>query len=123
MNFLTDSYFVALPADVDTPGFANEQKTKPEETKEISSSGGLFKPEVVAERILKDALKGSFFSICGLESWLITLMCCGMSPWKNPLLGLLQFYTMGPLRMIGFLVQWNFGRIVRKHHKSQQKTK
>lgn len=81
---------LAMPSDCDTPGFANEEKSKPMETKEISSSGGLFKPEDVAKRILKDALSGSFFSILGLESWILSILCCGMSPWKNPLLGILQ---------------------------------
>lgn len=44
---------------VDTPGFENENKTKPEETKIISASGGLAKPEVVAEKILHDSLVNS----------------------------------------------------------------
>lgn len=117
------SVTLALPADTDTPGFTNEEKSKPTETKEICGSGGLFKPEVVAEAILKDALKGNFFSILGFESWILSLLCCGMSPWKNPLLGLLQFYSMGPLRLIGMLIQWNFGRIVRKCHNAKEKSK
>lgn len=107
---------LALPADTDTPGFANEQKSKPKETQEICGGGGLFKPEVVAKSIFNDALSGSFFSVKGLESWFLSILCVGMSPWKNPILGLLQFYTMGPFRMLGMLVQWNFGRIVRKSH-------
>jgi hypothetical protein len=46
-----------------------------------------------------------------------------MSPWKNPLLGILQFYTMGPLRMISFVIQWNFSRIVKKSQKAKDKSK
>lgn len=114
---------LALPADTDTPGFENEQKSKPEETKDICGSAGLFKPEDVAKSILKDALKGNFFSIRGIESWILSLLCCGISPWKNPLLGWLQFYTMGPLRLVAFVLQWNFDRIVRKHYNAKQKSK
>lgn len=114
---------LALPADTDTPGFANEEKSKPKETKEISGSGGLFKPEDVAKVLIQDALKGNFFSIVGVESWILSLLCVGMAPWKNPLLGLLQFYTMGPLRLIGMIVQWNFGRIVKKCHNERLKSK
>lgn len=40
----------------DTPGFANENLTKPEETKIISGGGGLAKPETMAEKILYDSL-------------------------------------------------------------------
>lgn len=114
---------VALPADTDTPGFANEEKSKPQETKEICGSGGLFKPEDVAKQLIKDALRGNFFSILGFESWILSILCVGMAPWKNPLLGLLQFYTLGPLRLIGMLIQWNFARIVKKCYKQQQKSK
>lgn len=114
---------LALPADTDTPGFENEEKSKPQETKEICGGGGLFKPEDVAKKILNDALKGNFFSIIGFESWILSLLCCGMSPWKNPLLGLLQFYTMGPLRLIGMAIQWNFARIVKKCHNAKEKSK
>lgn len=47
---------LALPADTDTPGFAEEEKSKPKETKIISGSGGLAKPEDVAIQIINDAL-------------------------------------------------------------------
>lgn len=114
---------VSFPADTDTPGFAEEEKSKPKETKEISGSGGLCKPEDVAKSIMQDALKGNFFSIIGFESWILALLCVGMAPWKNPLLGLLQFYTMGPLRLIGMAIQWNFARIVKKCHNEKEKSK
>ena len=47
---------LALPPDTDTPGFANEEKSKPLETKIISQTGGLYTPEKVAARIVKDSL-------------------------------------------------------------------
>ncbi|KAL7033997.1 hypothetical protein ACKWTF_007809 [Chironomus riparius] len=113
---------LSLPADTDTPGFANEQKSKPKITQEICSGGGLFKPEDVGKKLLDDALKGNFFSIMGIESWILTILCVGMSPWKNPILGFLQCYLMGVLRMISFGIQWNFGRIVRKYDKPKEKS-
>jgi 3-dehydrosphinganine reductase len=112
---------LGLPADTDTPGFANEQKSKPKITQEICGSGGLFKPEQVGKKLFEDALKGNFFSILGFESWILSILCVGMAPWKNPLLGLLQCYVMGPLRMISFVIQWNFQRIARKYYQSKEK--
>lgn len=50
------SVTLALPADTNTPGFENEEKTKPKETKIISGSGGLAEPDAVAKQILNDAL-------------------------------------------------------------------
>lgn len=53
------SVTLALPPDTDTPGFENENKTKPEETKLLSESAGLVQPEVVAEKLMNDALVSS----------------------------------------------------------------
>lgn len=47
---------LALPADTDTPGLKEENKTKPLVTQIISGSGGLAKPEHVAKQMLDDAL-------------------------------------------------------------------
>lgn len=50
------SVTLALPCDTNTPGFEEEEKSKPRETKIISGGGGLLEPEVMAKAILKDAL-------------------------------------------------------------------
>lgn len=50
------SVTLAMPADTDTPGYASENKTKPEATKQISGPGGIFHPEEVARQIVADAL-------------------------------------------------------------------
>lgn len=55
------SVTLAMPADTNTPGFENEEKTKPKETKIISGSGGLAQPEKVAKQILNDALVSDDF--------------------------------------------------------------
>nr|XP_040218843.2 3-ketodihydrosphingosine reductase [Anopheles coluzzii] len=116
------SVTLALPADTDTPGFENENRTKPEETKIISGSGGLAKPKDVGKRLVQDALKGSFFSIMGLESWVLSILCVGMAPWRGPLLCFVQFYLLGPLRLIGLALQWNFQRIIKNCAKQRQRT-
>ncbi|XP_058413253.1 3-ketodihydrosphingosine reductase isoform X2 [Diceros bicornis minor] len=47
---------VAYPPDTDTPGFAEENKTKPLETRLISETTSVCKPEQVAKQIVKDAI-------------------------------------------------------------------
>lgn len=47
---------LALPPDTDTPGYANENKSKPLETKLISETAKLFTPEEVGNKILQDTL-------------------------------------------------------------------
>lgn len=56
------SVTLALPCDTNTPGFEEEEKSKPRETKIISGGGGLLEPEVMAKAILKDALV--CFNVC-----------------------------------------------------------
>ncbi|XP_023608424.1 3-ketodihydrosphingosine reductase isoform X5 [Myotis lucifugus] len=47
---------VAYPPDTDTPGFAEENKTKPLETRLISETTSICTPEQVAKQIVKDAI-------------------------------------------------------------------
>lgn len=47
---------LALPPDTDTPGFEQENLTKLEETQLICESGGLFKAQDVARKMLDDAM-------------------------------------------------------------------
>ncbi|XP_043545547.1 3-ketodihydrosphingosine reductase isoform X4 [Chiloscyllium plagiosum] len=47
---------VAYPPDTDTPGFQQENKVKPLETKLISETSGLCQPDQVAKIIVKDAV-------------------------------------------------------------------
>jgi hypothetical protein len=55
------SVTLCLPPDTDTPGFANEEKSKPMETRLISQSAGLMSPEVVAKQLIEDTLVSDFF--------------------------------------------------------------
>ncbi|XP_055698806.1 3-ketodihydrosphingosine reductase [Phlebotomus papatasi] len=112
---------LALPCDTDTPGFEREERSKPEETKLISSSGGLMKPEDVAERLVDDALRGSFFSVYGLESWILSILCVGMAPWSGFYLNLLQILLMSPLRLVSFFIRMNFSSIIRKCARAKAK--
>lgn len=91
---------VSFPPDTDTPGFAEENKDKPEETRLISEAAGLFSPETVAKALLDHSLvifspltflqlsitvfipmqKGKFISTVGFEGFLQSTVCAGMSP-------------------------------------------
>ena len=56
---------VIFPPDTNTHGLAEEAKTRPEELNIISEHAGLLQPEEVAEKILKDVLKGNFSILPG----------------------------------------------------------
>jgi 3-dehydrosphinganine reductase len=54
---------VLCPPDTDTPGFAEENKTKPMETKVISATANVMKPGDVAEALLKGMARKEFIII------------------------------------------------------------
>lgn len=65
---------VLCPPDTDTPGFEEENMTKPFETNAISEGGGLLLPSEVASDLLKGILKQRFIIIPGYQGKLIYLM-------------------------------------------------
>lgn len=58
---------VLCPPDTDTPGFATENRTKPEETKAASGGAKLMAPDDVARQLISGLEKGKFMIIPGFE--------------------------------------------------------
>ncbi|XP_045314685.1 3-ketodihydrosphingosine reductase isoform X3 [Leopardus geoffroyi] len=81
---------VAYPPDTDTPGFAEENKTKPLETRLISETVSVCKPEQVAKQIVKDAIQGNFNSSIGSDGYMLSSLTCGMAPVTSITEGLQQ---------------------------------
>lgn len=59
---------VLCPPDTDTPGYHEENKTKPAETIAISANSKLISAEIVAKRTLKELEKGRFIILVNAES-------------------------------------------------------
>uniref|UniRef100_H0YUY0 3-dehydrosphinganine reductase n=1 Tax=Taeniopygia guttata TaxID=59729 RepID=H0YUY0_TAEGU len=81
---------VAYPPDTDTPGFAEESKTKPLETKLISETSSVCQAEQVARVIVKDAIQGNFNSSVGSDGYMLSILTSGMSPVTSITEGLQQ---------------------------------
>lgn len=105
---------VAYPPDTDTPGFAEENKTKPLETKLISETAGVCQPEQVAKIVVKDAVQGNFTSSFGPDGYMLSALTCGMSPVTSITEGLQQIVTMGLFRTIALFYLGSFDSIVRR---------
>ncbi|XP_076179188.1 3-ketodihydrosphingosine reductase [Ptiloglossa arizonensis] len=117
------SVTLSLPPDTDTPGFAIETLSKPLETKLISETISLVSPEVVANKLFKDALAGKFFSTVGVEGFILTAVCCGMSPFSSVLELLVQSMLIGFLRLLSACYLVHFQRIIRNCMKIRDKNK
>ncbi len=68
------SVSVLCPPDTDTPGLANEDLTKPAETKAVSAGAKLLQPDDVARALLKGIRRGTFMIVPGGEGKLAYLM-------------------------------------------------
>ncbi|XP_068157818.1 3-dehydrosphinganine reductase [Drosophila tropicalis] len=117
------SVTLALPCDTNTPGFEEEEKSKPRETKIISGGGGLVEPEAMAKAILKDALKGNFISTVGAESWLITMLGGALMPWDGFFTNLLHASVIGPLRLFSYGLHKYFNSVISKCAKEDRQEK
>ena len=58
---------VLCPPDTDTPGLHEENRTKPEETRQISAGARLMQPEQVAQALLQGLRKNRFMIIPGFD--------------------------------------------------------
>lgn len=117
------SVTLCLPPDTDTPGFSTEELSKPLETKLISQTSVLVSPEAVADKLLKDALAGKFFSTVGMEGFILTNLCSGMSPFSSATELFLQGLLMGFLRLISACYLVSFQRIIQNCMKTRDKNK
>lgn len=62
---------VLFPPDTRTPGFEEEERTKPEETRELSGNARPMQPSEVAEAMLRGLKKQSFFIVPGFQGKMI----------------------------------------------------
>jgi len=65
---------VLCPPDTDTPGFAVENRTKPEETRALSATAKLLQPDAVARALLTGIRRGKFLIHANREGRLIELL-------------------------------------------------
>jgi short-subunit dehydrogenase len=74
---------VLCPPDTDTPGFENENKSKPEAVSLMSQRVGLMRPEDVAQAFIKGVLREDFYILPGDTRmlWLATRFFPGLANW------------------------------------------
>lgn len=111
---------VCYPPDTQTPGFLEENKTKPVETRLISEAAGLFTSDEVAKKLVDDALQGKFSSTVGLEGFMLTTLCAGMGPVTDSLSLLAQLFLTGIFRFVSIFYLWSFANIIDKEHKKKK---
>lgn len=107
---------IAFPPDTDTPGFEQEQINKPQETRLISETSGLFQPDSIAKTIIKKVLsdRPPFQVYFGLDGWMLSTLTAGMGHAHTLTETICEVFLMGLFRFISLFYLMDFRRIIRK---------
>jgi len=111
---------VNFPPDTDTPGFEQENLTKPELTALLSETSGLFKPDQVADSVIRGITRGTFQSSVGIDGFMLSNLTAGMSPFNNLWEATLQVLFASLFRFISLFYLVDFDRKVKAYHAKQQ---
>jgi 3-dehydrosphinganine reductase len=117
MELARDHIYVTLvfPPDTDTPGFKEENKTKPKETQLINETSGVLTAEQVAKKIIKATRNGSFTCSYGINGFMLTSLTCGAQPATTIGEIICQSFFAGLLRLIMLRVLKSFYTLIRKN--------
>mmetsp|Transcript_11380 Transcript_11380/g.32779 ORF Transcript_11380/g.32779 Transcript_11380/m.32779 type:complete len:380 (-) Transcript_11380:346-1485(-) len=111
-----------FPPDTDTPGFESENLNKPEVTRVISETSGLFSSETMA-RATVDAVvrkRPAFGVYVGLDGFMLNTLTGGMSPAVNLSDTLYQVFLGGLFRFVSLFYLWDFRNTVRRVEKAEE---
>ncbi|XP_058133843.1 3-ketodihydrosphingosine reductase isoform X3 [Dasypus novemcinctus] len=107
-------YTAYSPSKFALRGLAEALQMEPLETRLISETTSVCKPEQVAKQIVKDAIQGNFNSSLGSDGYMLSSLTCGMAPVTSITEGLQQVVTMGLFRIIALFYLGSFDNIVRR---------
>lgn len=99
------SVTVFYPGNIDSPGFVEENKTKPEETKSIEGVTAATHPDDVAASLINSIADGQYTSTNETMIFFLRMIANGVAPRVNTPLELI-------LMPIVFVIQFAFGLIM-----------
>ncbi|KAJ7544411.1 hypothetical protein O6H91_09G078300 [Diphasiastrum complanatum] len=99
-----------FPPDTYTPGFIEENKGKPDITKELSSTSTAMEAIVVAKKTLSGIKAGHFFVACNFDGLVLNLATAGVSPQPSLRLAIAEVLLAGFMRIISLCLLWSWYR-------------
>ena len=124
MELARDNIYVtiAYPPNTDTPGFIEENKTKPIETQLINEASILLSAEEVARKIILSTRKGSFSCWFGINGFLLECLTSGAQPVTSTLEAVAQCFIINPARLIAIGFLRTFYKITKRNNLKKTKT-
>uniref|UniRef100_T2MDI7 3-dehydrosphinganine reductase n=1 Tax=Hydra vulgaris TaxID=6087 RepID=T2MDI7_HYDVU len=103
---------LVFPPDTDTPGFQNENKSKPKLTQEISGNVQAWSSEDVSKVVMQGIEKRKFMIGCGSDGFFLNALTCGAAPPSSTLEFWMQCILMPFLRVYILFVQNSFFNLI-----------
>lgn len=101
---------IAYPPDTDTPGYHCELRTMPPESLAVSQGAGVFKPELVARKIVRAIKRGQYRVTAGVDGKLLEIVSAGMCPNLN----IAEVVLMPILRIASAFYVYNWKAMIRR---------
>ena len=117
---------IAYPPDTDTPGFAQENRHKPAETTLISEFAGLADPDVVGQKMWREATARpvpAFQVAFNWDGWLLCQLTSGFGPVTTLWDCVAQLSLLNLARWVALLYLAEWHRIIRKYQNSDSNRK
>lgn len=111
---------IAYPPDTNTPGFAEENKTKPIETRLINETSGVLSADEVARKIIVSLRHGQFSCWFGLNGFLLSSLTSGAQPITTVIELLLHSLTIALARVIIIGILNTFYSITKAHKNKRE---
>jgi len=108
------SVSIFFPTGIDTPGFQEEQKSKPQETKIIEGASSLIPPDKVAQALLDGLKRGQYMITNEFISEILRMLSHGITIRDNYFMDLLLTPIMV---LISPFVVYSFDSVVRSSKK------
>ncbi|KAJ8636620.1 hypothetical protein MRB53_010887 [Persea americana] len=113
---------IIFPPDTETPGLAEEIKTRSEITSIIAASSGTMKADEVAMLTLNGIKSGTFFVTCNFDGIMLALGTASLSPQRSFLVAFFEVVGAGLMRLVALYYQWSWYKTIEKWH-SQKNSK
>lgn len=103
---------IAFPPDTDTPGYEEENKSKPSLTFKMSETGNVYSPDDVARSIISDIRAKKFSSTIGIENLLVLSALNPFMPSNSICSALTDCLIASPLRLIAYFIMRSWYKLV-----------
>ena len=104
---------ILFPADTDTPCLAKENERKPEITKKLSESGGIFTPEQVAEKLINGIAHRKFLIPVSIDGWFLSTLTLGLTrSGAGPVGTIMEICSLPLLRIVAIFYSFYFDWVV-----------